>query len=410
MARPKNSLPKPTLVQDQKTKIWHVSFTHPEKGYTVKRSTGTRDRAEAGTMLHAIGGDVVGEHVGLKPASADYKVGELLNAYKLSKERLADSDRHALDRLLECFGGYKPDQLGPATWKKYRAWRTSHQHVNASAKYQKVKRTVSDSTAVRELRVFRAAIRWAQASSHWKGLQHVRVMLPNSEHGARHEYLTRDEVLRLVDACEAPHLKLFVMLAIATAGRHSAILNLKWEQVTWPSGSRRPGDVDFIAVGGTVEPERRGVDEATGEVVFDDGVDYADLLLKGPIRIDLGKDVGNKLKPVAVVSPTNTRLYEALIKAYAERSTDYVIEWKQGGIGRKIERVDLTDAYARAGLKKPSAPQHVLKHTAISWMIQDGQQIEKVAKLTRTSIATIEKFYGHLAPKHLEVVGEVLSL
>ena len=78
--------------------------------------------------------------------------------------------------------------------------------------------------------------------------------------------------------------------------------------------------------------------------------------------------------------------------------------------GSKIDHVDLSDAYRRAGLKKPAAPQHVLKHTAISWMVQNGQEIAKISALTRTSIPTIEKVYGHLSPKHLEVIGDVLTI
>ncbi|MBS0244594.1 MAG: hypothetical protein JSS20_20675 [Proteobacteria bacterium] len=130
----------------------------------------------------------------------------------------------------------------------------------------------------------------------------------------------------------------------------------------------------------------------------------------GTIHLDLGGDVGNKRKPIAVISPTNVRLHHALVEAYECRTTDYVIEYKKGGVGSKVERVDLSDAYRRAGLKKPNAPQHVLKHTAISWMVQEGKELIAIARLTRTSVQTIERVYGHLSPKHVEMVGDVLTL
>lgn len=95
--------------------------------------------------------------------------------------------------------------------------------------------------------------------------------------------------------------------------------------------------------------------------------------------MDLGPAVGNKRKPLAVVHRTNDKLYSALLTAYRTRTTDYEIEYKKGGIGRKVDRVDLSDAYRRAGLKKPEAPQHILKHTCISWLVQDGKEIAKIA-------------------------------
>jgi len=405
----KLNIPRPTLVKD-KAGIYHVSYTHPKKGYSVKRSTGTRNRKEAEQKRYAIECDIMATYSGLKPANADYSIGQLLMAYQASKETIADTNVRALQKLAEFFGAFKADQLGDAAWKQYRKWRTAQVHGHASAQYYAEPRRISDSTAIRELNVFRAAISWTQRSPHWSGLAHVRVTLPKNARPARTEFLTREEAIRLVEACVEPHQRLFVLLGLATAARHRAILGLRWSQVTWPEG-REPSRADLIYKAELITKTTHvnplyPADHPSARV----SLKVAEKpQLTGPIRIDLGLDVGHKRKPIAVIAPNNIRLYEALVKAYESRTTDFVIEWKRAGIGQKVDRVDLTDAYRRAGLKKPSAPQHILKHSAISWMVQDGISMARIAALTRTSIPTIERVYGHLLPEHLEV-GEVLAL
>jgi hypothetical protein len=40
----------------------------------------------------------------------------------------------------------------------------------------------------------------------------------------------------------------------------------------------------------------------------------------------------------------------------------------------------------------------VLKHTAITWMVQEGVSFERIAKFTDTSKEMIERVYGHFSP------------
>lgn len=44
-------------------------------------------------------------------------------------------------------------------------------------------------------------------------------------------YLTQAQFDRLLDACKAPHLKLFCLLAIGTAARKEALLTLTWDRI-----------------------------------------------------------------------------------------------------------------------------------------------------------------------------------
>lgn len=401
MARRKLVIPRPVLVPDPKSGIFQVSYTHPKLGYTVKKSTGERERAKAESAMLAMVGDIMG----IGPSSDTYTVGELLTAYEGSKDHVANGERHALPRLHQFFDSFRPDQLVDTAWRRYRKWRTGQDQVHAPALLRKEKgeepRKVSDSTACRELAVMRSAISWARRNPQWKGLDHVRVTLPDTMNVPRHEYLSKDDARLLIDNCVELHQRLFTLLALATAGRHRAILDLKWSNITWPQGSApQGGDKRF---------ETRPVSEVIKGATWVDDVrviDFDKSSMKGPIHVDLGRASGNKRKPIAVVHPSNVRLYDALREAYRVRKSDHVIEWR----GEKVSRIDLSDAYRRAGLPRPAAPQHVLKHTAISWMVQDGKPLASIAALTRTSVQTIEKVYGHLSPKHIEVVGDVLTL
>ena len=47
----------------------------------------------------------------------------------------------------------------------------------------------------------------------------------------RDKRMTRDEILRFLDVCEFPHIKLFAILAITTAARSGALLGLTWDRV-----------------------------------------------------------------------------------------------------------------------------------------------------------------------------------
>ena len=71
---------------------------------------------------------------------------------------------------------------------------------------------------------------------------HVRVILPDAIHTPRQDHLTREQAKRLVKNCVEPHAALFLLLALGTAARHRAILDLKWSAVTWPNGGGPSGD------------------------------------------------------------------------------------------------------------------------------------------------------------------------
>jgi hypothetical protein len=103
MARRKLTVPRFTLVQDRKSKLWQVSYTDPETGWTKKRSTGTRDRRAAEQAMPAI----VTEITSAKPVDGtNYRLGELLDAFERAKCRNGkNATFYALKPLRAYFAG-----------------------------------------------------------------------------------------------------------------------------------------------------------------------------------------------------------------------------------------------------------------------------------------------------------------
>lgn len=77
------------------------------------------------------------------------------------------------------------------------------------------------------------------------------------------------------------------------------------------------------------------------------------------------------------------------------------------------------DALIEAGCKKifietasgaKYVTPHVLRHTAITWAMQNSARIWEAASYFGTSAATIEKVYGHHHPSHQESAVNALEV
>ena len=296
------------------------------------------------------------------------------------------------------FATYTPPQLNDAVWTAYRDQRV--QQRNGSAAFLKTAgKLVSDATACKELNVMRGALSWARRNG-WKGTrERVRPYRDQPDYAVQ-EYLRRDEVAQLLDACVEPHTELFVLLALATGARMSAILELDWSAVHWPGG-REPVADDSHALVPVERPERPHIPW--------EGTDF-DLELRPdaePLRLALGRGRGNKKRGTGAISRTNSRLYLALKQAWLNREPgcDRVVTFR----GKPVSKIDLEPAYIRAGLGHYTRRNDILKHTCCSFLVQAGASYEAVAKLVGTRAETIRKHYGHLSSDHLETVGAVLS-
>lgn len=138
----------------------------------------------------------------------------------------------------------------------------------------------------------------------------------------------------------------FVMIAMETAQRKSAILNLKWSQVDLEMGI-----ITFLPEGQAQTSKRR--------------------------------------PPL----PISSRLRPILERAYQERISEYVCD----------SPTDVHDMVKSVGTKLdiPGLSSHVFRHTWATRAVMAGAKISKVAMFLGDSEETVKKNYLHLSPDYL---------
>ena len=216
---------------------------------------------------------------------------------------------------------------------------------------------IKDGTLLTELGHLRTVLRWAEKHALIERAPYIeRPAAP----APRDRHLTIDEVRSLIHACEMPHLRLFVHLAYATAGRSAAILGLTWDRVDFDRGKINLDDPTIIA------PH----------------------------------------KGRAVVPMTQT-LRVALMEAKRGAMSDYVIEWA----GRPVGSVKkgLKAAATKAGLADVSP--HVLRHSSAVRMAEDGVPMEEIAQfLGHSNVNITRRVYARFSPHHLRNAARALEL
>jgi integrase len=208
----------------------------------------------------------------------------------------------------------------------------------------------SDGTVHTELTFLRAALRWHNPATA------AVVELP-SKPPPRDHHLTREQYEHLVAAAVTPHLRLFVVLALATAGRMTAILELTWDRVD---------------------------------------------LERGVIRLGLGE---RRRKGRATV-PMTDRARAALLEAARARTSDHVIEWG----GEAVGKIRKAFAAAAKAADLPWCTPNVLRHTAAVWMAEAGVPMAEIAQyLGHTDSRITERVYARFSPTYLRGAAGALD-
>lgn len=308
-----------------------------EDGKRRRYQLAARTRAEA----EAEGRD---RYVRETATRTGWTVAQIWNAYRddLGDKPTAKTIGYTGKAVLAHFGAFRPDQIAANDCRKYSKIRMA-QGIKVGSVHT-------------ELGHLQSALNWAKKSNYISSAPHIeQPPKPDSDV----QPLSDDQMRRLVDACHAPHVRLTVVLLIATAARVSAILDLTWDRVD-----------------------------------FDRGV------------IDLRLPDGVTRKGRAVI-PMNRMARAELEIAYKARLTDYVVEW--AGDRVKSIRKGYSTALKRAGLKDVNI--HQIRHTVAVRMLSNGIPLEKVSQyLGHSNTAITFKIYARFLPEHLSDAAAILDL
>jgi integrase len=189
------------------------------------------------------------------------------------------------------------------------------------------------------------------------GRGHNRVWMPSGS-APRDRYLTREELEKLLEHVQTPHVRLFIVLAVATGARMGALLDLQWQQV------------DF---------KHRVLD------------------FNQP-----GREQTNKRRPQV---PLNLRAYAALSEAAEAALSDWVIEWD----GKRVSSIKKAIRMAAKRSGVPCSP-HVFRHTAGVWMAQADVPMQKISQfLGHTSTRVTERTYARYSPSFMKDAAAALE-
>jgi integrase len=218
----------------------------------------------------------------------------------------------------------------------------------------------SDGTIRRELGTLQAAINWGHKNGNLT--RSMAVQLPASP-PPRERWLARSEAARLIWAARTKkarlYLPLFILIGLYTGRRKEAILSLRWPQVDLERGL-----IDFRKHGEAETTKRRGA------------ISIPPRLLPHLIRARrCGADLGY------VVNQAGKRI---------------------GNIKKGFE-----SACRRAGLE--DVTPHTLRHTAATWLMQNGTSIEDASRYLAMSAQTIRQVYWHHHPDFTKDAADAIG-
>lgn len=314
-----------------------VSWADPETGRRRRFQLAARTRAEAEAEARDV-------FLRENTPRGGVTVAEIWDAYidHLGSKPTAKTMRYTGKAILPFYGSFRPDQISVADCRKYIDLRSGK------------KKAVG--TIHTELGHLRSALRWAAKTGLIARAPHIeRPPKPASSV----KPMSDDQLRAMVDACVAPHVRLAVILLIATGARVGAILDLTWDRINFATGI-----------------------------------------------IDLRLPDGVTRKGRAVV-PMNRMARHALESAYEARLSDYVVEW--AGKPVKSIRTGYKSAMRRAGLRDHSI--HQIRHTVAVKMLQAGRPLVEVSQfLGHSNIQITEKTYARFMPERLAEAADILDI
>lgn len=262
------------------------------------------------------------------------------------QEHVADPERlaYAAAPLLDFWGDRSVDAVRGNTCRAYVAKRTGAGRAQ--------------STIRRELGTLQAAINHA----HREGalIEPRQVTLPDKG-PPRERWLTRDEAARLLWAArEHPHLVTFIRIGLETGARHRAILGLQFVD------SLDGGRVDLDARRINFNPANRKQTKKRRPIV------------------PISKPLARHLAHVRRISPRHAVAFR----------------------GEPVHSVRKAFAGACEDAGLADVVPHTLRHTAITWACQRGEDPWRITQYFAVSMEVLQSTYLHHHPDYLSDMVE----
>lgn len=332
---------------------FYIYWTDPATGRSREHSTGTGDQGRATEYFAgwlARQGTLGARWDGPRRA-AETPIIDVLRMYArehVASENVADKERpaYAIAALSAWWGDRHCDAILPQTCRAYVR-----------------ERSVQPQTAGRELTVLRAALGFAHDNGKLVEDCRKHVEIP-PQPPSRDRWLDRPEAARLLwesrrDPQARGHLPMFILLALATGARPSALFDLRWTQIDFDRDR-----IDFN------QPGRRQT---------------------------------SKRRPIISI-PRRLRWF--LLRAHARASSPYVLAFN----GKRLASVKKSFRHARerAGLG-PDVVPYTMRHTAGTWLAQAGVDLWIIGGwLGHTQQRTTE-LYAHHSPHHMAAARKVMD-
>lgn len=262
------------------------------------------------------------------------RLTECLDSYAVEhlKPERCDTRRFVFaQKKLEAFFGADRD-IATLRFKDGRAYRAHRLAEGAT-----------DSTIRRELGALRAALKHACREERVAAVPEID-MPP--EGAARERWFTEAEITKILAQSMSAEARLWLIIAMATGARLSAITGLTWDRVDLERGF-----IDFR------EPGRKETKKRRVKVA-----------------------IASYLRPTLEAIPLDER-HGRLIKC--------------GNIGKQVKRV-----LARAGIEEKGVGCHSFRRTFVTWALLNGEPLARVAGAIGDNPSTIEKHYLRVFPHH----------
>lgn len=349
---------KPARLILRKRKGRDDTYSILDRGRETSTRTGCREEAEG-----ALAAYISDKERRSGPAQAgEMMVAEALAIYgEEYAPSAADPARigQAIDPLLRFWGDLAVIDIKGATCRRYAQTR----YLVDQRTGKPSKKLAAPATIRRELGTLRAAINYCAAEGYL--LQAPVVTLPDKPE-PKERWLTRDQVAQLLWAARRigrqrrdrtfSHLCHFILTGVYTGTRHKAGLNMRLEGPCTTGGWF---DVDRGLM------FRRGSEERV---------------------------TAKRRNPAPI--PRQLLGHLRRWKANGDLWAVQINGNRIGSIKKAFRAVAI-----EAGQDSSVVTPHILKHTAITWAMQNGATIEDAAGFFSTSTETIERVYWHHSPR-----------